>query len=153
MAMCVIAVVGDAPCQCLTPGGNQTTSPGWTSSTGPPSRCTQPLPAVMMRVWPSGWVCQAVLAPGSKVTVLPAARAGAFAWNSGSMRTVPLNHSDGPLVEGCEPTRAISIFSSCVVFEGVACARRVAKYANTEPARATNDRREKGLVGISTASP
>ena len=44
MAMCVIAVVGAAPCQCFSPGGNQTTSPGRISSTGPPSRCTRPQP-------------------------------------------------------------------------------------------------------------
>ena len=37
MAMCVIAVVGAAPCQCFSPGGNQTTSPGRISSIGPPS--------------------------------------------------------------------------------------------------------------------
>ena len=34
--MCVIAVVGVAPCQCFSPGGNQTTSPGRISSIGPP---------------------------------------------------------------------------------------------------------------------
>jgi len=28
MAMCVIAVVGDAPCQCFSPGSKETTSPG-----------------------------------------------------------------------------------------------------------------------------
>jgi hypothetical protein len=28
MARCVIAVVGEAPCQCFSPGGNHTTSPG-----------------------------------------------------------------------------------------------------------------------------
>ena len=48
MAMCVIAVVGAAPCQCFTPGGIQTTSPGWISSTGPPQLCTRPVPAVTM---------------------------------------------------------------------------------------------------------
>ena len=36
--MCVIAVVGVAPCQCFSPGGNHTTSPGRISSIGPPSR-------------------------------------------------------------------------------------------------------------------
>ena len=77
MAMCVMAVVGEAPCQCFRPGGNQTTSPGRISSIGPPSRCTQPRPAVTIRVWPSGCVCQAVRAPGSKVTWPPLTRAGA----------------------------------------------------------------------------
>ena len=28
----------------------------------------RPNPAVTINVWPSGWVCQAVLAPGSNVT-------------------------------------------------------------------------------------
>src|SRR3954454_5253146 len=28
IAICVIAVVGVAPCQCFSPGANQTTSPG-----------------------------------------------------------------------------------------------------------------------------
>src|SRR5262249_13741783 len=57
MAMCVMPVAAVAPCQCFSPGGNQTTSPGRASSTGPPARCTQPQPAVMIRVWPSGCVC------------------------------------------------------------------------------------------------
>ena len=35
-AMCVMAVVGVAPCQCFSPGGNHTTSPGRISSIGPP---------------------------------------------------------------------------------------------------------------------
>jgi hypothetical protein len=37
-AMWLMAVVGAAPCQCFSPGGNQTTSPGRISSTDPPSR-------------------------------------------------------------------------------------------------------------------
>src|ERR1700682_905396 len=46
-AICVIAVVDAAPCQCFSPGGNHTTSPGRTSSMGPPCICTQPRPEVM----------------------------------------------------------------------------------------------------------
>ena len=38
MAMWLMAVVGVAPCQCFSPGANQTTSPGRISSIGPPSR-------------------------------------------------------------------------------------------------------------------
>src|SRR5439155_3300825 len=110
MAMCVMAVVGAAPCQCFSPGGNQTTSPGRISSIGPPSCCARPTPAVTISVWPSGCVCQAVRAPGSNVTLAPATRAGAGAWNRGSMRTVPVNQSAGPLLDGCEPIRLISIF-------------------------------------------
>src|SRR5580704_13631564 len=111
MAMCVIAVVGDAPCQCFSPGENHTTSPGRISSTGPPSRCARPKPEVTISVWPSGWVCHAVRAPGSKVTLAPLARAGAGAANSGSMRTVPVNQSAGPLPEDCDPLRLMSMMA------------------------------------------
>ena len=38
IAIWVIAVAGAAPCQCFSPGANQTTSPGRISSIGPPSR-------------------------------------------------------------------------------------------------------------------
>src|SRR5437667_6310200 len=107
-----MAVVGAAPCQCFSPGGNQTTSPGRISSMGPPQRCSRPQPPVTIKVWPSGCVCHAVRAPGSNVTWAPAARAGAFAWNKGSMRTMPVNQSAGPLLEGCEPTLLISILNS-----------------------------------------
>src|SRR5437764_4459428 len=107
--MCVIAAVGDAPCQCFSPGANQTTSPGWISSIGPPSRCAQPRPDVTINVWPNGCVCQAVRAPGSNVTLAPATRAGSGAWNRGSIRTVPVNQSAGPLFDGCEPLLLISI--------------------------------------------
>src|SRR5438105_4760715 len=108
-AMCVMAVVGEAPCQCFSPGGNHTTSPGRISSTGPLQRCARPAPAVTIRAWPSGCVCHAVRAPASNVTLAPATRAGAAASNSGSIRTVPINHSAGPLTEGCEPLRLMSI--------------------------------------------
>ena len=67
----------------LLAGRNQTTSPGRISSFGPPSSCTQPQPAVTISVWPSGCVCQAVRAPGSKVTMAPPTRAGSGALNSG----------------------------------------------------------------------
>src|SRR5215207_8586312 len=115
--MCVIAVVGAAPCQCFSPGGNQTTSPGRMSSTGPPHRWARPTPDVTTSVWPSGWVCHAVRAPGSNVTLAPAARAGTGASNNGSMRTVPVNHSAGPLADGCEPLRLISMTPPLVVAE------------------------------------
>jgi hypothetical protein len=40
------------------------------------------------------------------VTLAPATRDGSGAWNSGSMRTSPVNQSAGPFADGCEPTRA-----------------------------------------------
>jgi hypothetical protein len=39
------------------------------------------------------------------------ARAGAGAWNSGSTRTAPVKYSIGPLPDGCEPFRLISIIT------------------------------------------
>src|SRR6267154_476355 len=107
--MCVMAVVGDAPCQCFSPGGIHTTSPGRISSIGPPQRCARPQPAVTIRVCPSGCVCHAVRAPGSKVTLATTTRAGAGGLASGSTRTVPVKYSAGPLPDGCEPLRLISI--------------------------------------------
>src|ERR1700675_2981634 len=109
MAIWVIAVVGVAPCQCFSPGGIQITSPGRISSIGPPQGCAQPQPAVTIKVWPSGCVCHAVRAPGSKVTLAPETRPGSGASNSGSIRTVPVNQSAGPLPEGFEPLRRMSI--------------------------------------------
>src|SRR5271166_3925699 len=63
-----MAVIGVAPCQCFSPGENQTTSPGRISSTGPPSRWAQPQPEVTSRVCPSGCVCHAVRAQTLLVT-------------------------------------------------------------------------------------
>src|SRR2546423_14956039 len=101
--MCVIAVVAVAPCQCLSFGGHQTTSPGRSSTFGWPSLCTQPKPDVTIRICPSGCVCQAERAPGSNVTLAPRTRAGSGASNRGSTRTVPVKYSSGPLAEGCVP--------------------------------------------------
>jgi len=55
-----------------------------------------------------------IRAPGSNVTLAAPARAEALGSNKGSMRTVPVNQSAGPLIEGCEPILLISIGSFCV---------------------------------------
>src|SRR5947207_7808082 len=107
--MCVIAVVGVAPCQCRSFGGHQITSPGRTSTFCWPSLCTQPQPAVTMSVCPSGCQCHAVCAPGSNVTLAPRTRAGSGASNNGSMRTVPVNQSVAPFVDDCDSLLFISI--------------------------------------------
>src|SRR5436190_5683415 len=109
MAIWLIAVLGEAPCQCFSFGGNHTTSPGRISSTGPPACCAQPSPVVMISVCPNGCVCHAVRAPGSKVTSAPATREGSGGLKSGSIRTVPVNHSCGPFPDGSLPLRLISI--------------------------------------------
>src|SRR6516225_4288348 len=112
MAIWLMAVLAVAPCQCLSPGGQTTTSPARISRFGPSAHFTQPHPAVTISLWPSGWVCQAVRAPGSKVTSAAETRDGSAAANSGSIRTLPVNHSSGPLLEGCEPLRLSSMVSN-----------------------------------------
>src|SRR5215472_2190766 len=106
-----MAVVCAAPCQCFSPGGNQMTSPGRISSIGPPQRWARPQPDVTMSVWPRGCVCHAVRAPGSNVTLAHCTSAGSGAWKRGSMRTEPVNQSEGPFAEGCEPALLISMFA------------------------------------------
>ena len=76
-----------------------------------------PQPPVISSVCPKGCVCHAVRDPGSKVTLAPTVRAGARGWKSGSIRTVPVNHSADPLADGCVPMRVIFIFDSYVVVE------------------------------------
>src|SRR3954464_5913370 len=109
MAMCETAVVDVAPCQCLSRGGHQTTSPARISTFGPPSLCTQPQRWVTTSVCPSGCQCHADLAPGSKVTSAHELRAGSAACMRGPMRRLPVKYSSGALAEGCEPLFRISI--------------------------------------------
>src|SRR5437016_5468866 len=96
-----------APCQCFSFGSNQTTSPGYTSSMGSPSFCTQPHPDKIISVCPSGCVCHVVLAPGSNVTVAAPLRLASLASNKGYILTDPVNQSSGSLPEGFEPILAI----------------------------------------------
>ncbi|AAF84576.1 hypothetical protein XF_1767 [Xylella fastidiosa 9a5c] len=106
-ARCVIAVPDAAPCQCLTPGGHQTTSPGRMTCTGLPHSCTSPTPEVTTRRCPAGWVCQAERAPGSKLTRPPEALMFLSAGQTGSTRTRPVKNSAGPVAEACSPARVI----------------------------------------------
>src|SRR5688572_2830088 len=96
MAMCVIAVAGAAPCQCFTPGGIHTMSPGRISSMAEPQRCTRPTPAVTIRNWPRWWVCHAERAPDANDTEAPVARVDAVVSKSGATRTEPVKFSAGP---------------------------------------------------------
>src|SRR5206468_5855688 len=80
-------------------------------SIGPPQRCVHPKPGRHdQRLTESGCVCHAVRAPRSNVTLAQATHAGSGAWNRGSIRTVPVNQSVGPLFDGCDPLLFISIF-------------------------------------------
>src|SRR4051812_40593824 len=111
--MWVIAVLSVAPCQCFLSGGQLTTSPGRSSTLASPQHWVQPRPEVTIRVWPQGCVCQALRAPGSKVTLAPPKVAGPGDWNSGSTRTMPVKYSAGPFIDGCEPLRFNSMLVSC----------------------------------------
>ena len=108
-----MAVVGEAPCQCFWPAGIHTTSPGRISSTGSPQRWTRPTPLVTMSVCPSGWLCQAVRAPGSNVTRAPKTRPGAAARNRWSTRTEPVKFSAGPWREACASLRVTTMAPCC----------------------------------------
>ena len=46
------------------------------------------------------------------VTLMPCARDGAVTSKRGSMRTVPVNQSDDPFLEGCEPALLMSMCNS-----------------------------------------
>ena len=102
-------MVGDAPCQCFSPGSIQTVSPGRISWIGSPHFCTRPSPDMTNSVCPRGWVCQLVRAAGSNVTTTARTRAGAGASLTGSCRTVPVKFSAAGLAEGREPTLLISM--------------------------------------------
>src|SRR3954465_12605041 len=100
MAIWLMPVVAVAPCQCFSPGGQITTSPGRISRFGPSAHFTQPQPAVTISPWPSGCVCQALRGPGPEVTSEADTRDGSSAGNNGPIRTLPVNQSPGPLLEG-----------------------------------------------------
>src|SRR5713226_1493558 len=102
-------VVGEAPCQCTSPGAIHTVSPGRISRSAPPFACTRPKPETTCSIWPKGCVCQAVRAPGSKETRLETARAGAGDCTIGSCHTVPVKYSFGARRVGREPAGWISM--------------------------------------------
>ena len=95
-----MVVSGPAPCQCFSPGAIQTVSPGRISRIGSPHSWMRPTPETTCKVWPSGWVCQAVRAFGSNLTHAPLIRAGAGASMMGSCHTVPVNEFGRHLARG-----------------------------------------------------
>src|SRR3954470_8162099 len=99
MARWVMKRSGVAPCQCHSPGGHHTVSPGCRTTTSPPRDWVRPMPSVTCRVCPLACRCQAVRAPGVKRTALTLpldSVPGAMT----SKCTTPVNHSDGPATEG-----------------------------------------------------
>ena len=108
--MCVMPVVGAAPCQCFSPGANHTTSPGRISSTRAafalhPAKAGRDDERLSKRMGVprrprTRFECHAG----------PLTTRGIGRLKSGSIRTLPVNHSAGPFADGCEPARLISIF-------------------------------------------
>src|SRR5258705_12484157 len=47
-----------APCQCSSPGGVHTVSPGVRRVTVPSRETTRPAPSVQNNIWPRTWECQ-----------------------------------------------------------------------------------------------
>ena len=111
MAMCVMAVVvcSAMPMLLTRCEPNHIARADFLDRTTP-TFAHVPQPAVTIRVWPRGWACQAVRAPGSNVTFAPNHAGWSGRIEQGSTRTVPVKYSACPLLEGCEPLRLMSIF-------------------------------------------
>src|SRR5919112_1184745 len=109
MARCVIDDIGDAPCQCCTPGGVQMVSPARNAWMAPPFCWMRPVPAVTIRSCPLGCVCHAERAPASNDTEAQDARMLSFASKSGVTRTLPVNVADGPGCAGLDAPRVMTM--------------------------------------------
>src|SRR4051794_7062086 len=100
MARWVMKWSGVAPCQCHSPGGHHTVSPGRIATTSPPRDWVRPTPLVTCRVWPWTCRCHAARAQGAKCTALTLPRE-AVPGAMTSKCTTPVNHSAGPWTDGC----------------------------------------------------
>ena len=110
MAMCVIAVVGAAPCQCFSPGRNQTTSPGrissiWTAPVAAPVRSRRHDQGLAQRMR-----CAMLTGAGSNVTLAPTTRAGCIRLEQRIDPHRARKLLGRSFAEGCEPLRLMSIF-------------------------------------------
>jgi hypothetical protein len=76
-------------------------------------------------------VCQAVRAPGSKVTVAPPTRASPLPLNGASILTLPVKYCSGPFAEGCEPFRVISMCTVLPVVFILVVAAAISKISRT----------------------
>src|SRR5947209_5634176 len=87
----------------------------------------RPTPVTTCNVWPSGCVCHAVRAPGSKVTRATRIRAGAGASIIGSCQTVPVKASAGP--------RRAKVAAALFISIGTARLLELSQPRETEPPR------------------
>src|ERR1700712_248844 len=113
--MWLIAAPAEAPCQCFSPGGGQTTSPATIARPGPPQAWTNPRPAVTISVCPHGCVCHALRAPGSNDTQAHDIRDGCEPLKRGATVTWPVNQSAGPVLAGSDALCLTSMVAPSLV--------------------------------------
>lgn len=109
---------------------------------GPPSRWQRPTPSVTKIVWPCGWVCQAVRAPGVKWTSAAAKVDDASGAATASRWTSPVNQSAGPLAVPRSSARVIFMVLSAPVAHGVTSTlmdsrEAIARYPSGTPSSPT----------------
>src|ERR1700735_4144061 len=98
---------GEAPCQCTSPGGAQTTPPGLSRPRSPPLVSTIPWPLATISTWPPVCECQKVRPPGENRTELIRTAPPASS-SSGSSIARPLKVLASPTCDGV-PLRPCSI--------------------------------------------
>src|SRR3954454_18539278 len=89
----------------------------------------RPTPVRQYSVWPTGCACQAVRAPGVKVTTEPPRRDGELAVITGSWNTTPVKVSAAPRLVVRSPARttpALTGMASLLALNGSADNRRSA---------------------------
>jgi hypothetical protein len=110
MAMCVMAVVGAAPCQCFSPGEPDHIAGmdllDWPSLALHPTTAGCDNQGLTERM---NMPCGA--STGLEGHVCTASAGGLVRLEERSRRTVPVNHSADPLRDGCEPVLLISILN------------------------------------------
>src|SRR5580704_4101615 len=88
-----------------------TTSPGLSTCGFSPLKQIRPMPERQYSVCPTGWACQAVRAPGVKVTTEPPIRDGASVTTTGSWNTTPVKVSAAPRLVCRDPARTTPAFT------------------------------------------
>ena len=91
-----------------------TVSPGFSTCGFSPLKQMRPTPDRQNSVWPTGCACQAVRAPGVKVTTDPPSRDGASAVITGSWNTTPVKVSAAPRLVVRAPARTTPAFTGMI---------------------------------------
>src|ERR1700739_1028674 len=89
----------------MVSGGILTVSPAVRTAGSSPLKQMRPTRDKQKSVWPTGWECHAVRAPGVKVTTEPPRRDGDSAVITGSWNTTPVKVSAAPRLVLRAPAR------------------------------------------------